>query len=102
MKMSFCKVHLGMLQYCLNISQLLNSSLIKLKYGGEPCMFFMKKLSTVHLERSRVLAKKKKRIFKNVFPCDFFSLYFCPRHSIALHKRAFLFVLGYSQNFDEK
>lgn len=53
MKMSFCEVHLGMLQYCLNISQLLNSSLIKLKYGYELCMFFMKKLSTVHLESAR-------------------------------------------------
>lgn len=32
MKMSPCKVHLGMFQYCLNITKLLNSSLI------EPCV----------------------------------------------------------------
>lgn len=29
MKMSPCKVHLGMFQYCLNITKLLNSGLIE-------------------------------------------------------------------------
>lgn len=29
MKMSPCKVHLGMFQYCLNTTKLLNSSLIE-------------------------------------------------------------------------
>lgn len=29
MKMSLCKVHLGMFQYCLDIPQLLNSSLME-------------------------------------------------------------------------